>query len=469
MFELITYLTQFQVNEKLDKKTFVELVIEWKQGSGYDVFDELLWDGETFSTIWEEKDKKLSLDELAEKGIIAMQFRKEDEYGMWITDLIFNYLEGYVTVRVALERTEFTTDFYPTPCPPLFVKNLINGGYTGKDDGLPITQKAYSLDDYSEVMKKISEKKAKYTMPIVLVSKKDDGNFPIELDKLSFELQGVAHVLYDGDGIRISDYKNYFGCESRNGMVFIVYPNINMKRTTINLFGSSNDNPEYIISRVKTGVYNYSNQEMKRDVDTWSGIQNEKLYEQNKQLISTQKALKDENDELINIFGEQLKKMEDANAKLNNTVQKLEVENQALRTKLASKDNVPLIYMGEEHEFYEGEIREIVLEILERSKKNLQPDTRREHIISDILENNDYNHVQAGRREEIKKMLRDYKNLNTSLRNNIEKFGFIITEDGSHYRWSYFGDNRYVTTVSKTGSDSRTGKNMAAVIDKSML
>lgn len=466
---MITYSAQFPVNEKLDKKTFVNLVIDWNQGSKYDKFNQIDWDGETFSKQWIEGEKQLSIEEVAARGVIASQFRKEDEHGLWKTDFILNYDKKYITVRVALETTDYTTDFYPAYYPPFFVKKLIYRGYSGNDVNIPVKQKAYSLDDYKDVLTCLSDNKGEYSMPIVFISKKDNGMFPVELSTLAFELQGVAHVLYEGDEILLSNYVDYFGCESRNGMIFIVYPNRNMKRNAINLLGASNENPEYIISRVKACVYNYGNQVMRKNFDTWDGIQNEKLYIQNHSLLSDQKVLEEENEDLMNVFEEQLSKTEAINKELSNDVQRLMVENQALRMRLASKDQKPLLYMGEETEFYEGEIREIILEILEDFKRNLKPGTRRGHVVNDILENNDYRQTQAKRREQIKGALKGYKTLNGSLRNMLESLGFVITDDGKHYKWTYFGDHRYVTTAAKTSSDSRAGMNLASTIDNLML
>lgn len=466
---MITYSAQFPVNEKLDKKTFVNLVIDWNKGSKYDKFNQLDWDGETFSAQWIEGEKQLTIEEIAVRGIVASQFRKEDEHGLWKTDFILNYDKKYITVRVALETTDYTTDFYPTYYPPFFVKKLIYRGYSGEDVNIPVKQEAYSLDDYKDVLTCLADNKGEYSMPIVFLSKKDDGTFPVELSTLAFELQGVAHVLYEGEETILSNYEDYFACESRNGMIFIVYPNRNMKRKVINLLGASNENPEYIISRVKSCVYNYGNQVMRKDLDTWGGIQNEKLFVQNHSLLSDRKVLEEENEDLMNVFEEQLSKTEAINKELSNDIQRLMVENQALRMRLASKDQKPLLYMGDETEFYEGEIREIILEILEDYKRNIKPGTRREHVVNDILENNDYRQTQAKRREQIKVALKGYKTLNGSLRNMLESLGFVITDDGKHYKWTYFGDHRYVTTAAKTSSDSRAGMNLASTIDNLML
>lgn len=466
---MITYSAQFPVNEKLDKKTFVNLVIDWNKGSKYDKFNQLDWDGETFSAQWIEGEKQLTIEEIAVRGIVASQFRKEDEHGLWKTDFILNYDKKYITVRVALETTDYTTDFYPTYYPPFFVKKLIYRGYSGEDVNIPVKQEAYSLDDYKDVLTCLADNKGEYSMPIVFLSKKDDGTFPVELSTLAFELQGVAHVLYEGEETILSNYEDYFACESRNGMIFIVYPNRNMKRKVINLLGASNENPEYIISRVKSCVYNYGNQVMRKDLDTWGGIQNEKLFVQNHSLLSDRKVLEEENEDLMNVFEEQLSKTEAINKELSNDIQRLMVENQALRMRLASKDQKPLLYMGDETEFYEGEIREIILEILEDYKRNIKPGTRREHVVNDILENNDYRQTQAKRREQIKVALKGYKTLNGSLRNMLESLGFVITDNGKHYKWTYFGDHRYVTTAAKTSSDSRAGMNLASTIDNLML
>lgn len=466
---MITYSAQFPVNERLDKKTFVELVLDWNQGSKYDKFNQLEWDGETFSTQWAEGEKQLSIEELDLRGIVASQFRKEDEHGLWKTEFVLNYDKNYITVRVALETTDYTTDFYPTYYPPFFVKKLIYRGYAGSDADIPVRQEACSLDDYRNVLTCLSESKSVYTMPIVFVSKKEDGDFPVNLSTLAFELQGVAHVLYEGDEVLLSGCSDYFGCESRNGMIFIVYPNRNMKRNVINLLGASNDNPEYIISRIKSCVYNYENQVMRKDTDTWVGIQQEKLYVQNHSLLSDQKALEEENEDLMNVFEEQLSKTEALNKELNNEIQRMMVENQALRMRLASKNQKPLLYMGEENEFYEGEIREIILEILDDYKRNIKPGTRREHVVNDILENNEYKQIQAKRREQIKVALKGYKTLSGSLRNTLESLGFVITEDGKHYKWTYFGDHRYIVTAAKSSSDNRSGMNLASIIDNLML
>ena len=66
-------------------------------------------------------------------------------------------------------------------------------------------------------------------------------------------------------------------------------------------------------------------------------------------------------------------------------------------------------------------------------------------------------------------LFKDYKTLSASMRQQLLELGFEITEEGKHYRLIYYGDGRYKTTIAKTGSDWREGKNIASVILKSMM
>ena len=175
---MITYSTKFPVKENFDKKTFVEMVIKWNQGSKYDKFTSLEWDGENFSTIWEEEDKKLIIDELSPKGVVASRFQKEDEHGLWKTDFILNYEKKYITIRVALETTEFTTDFYPNYYPPFLVKQIIYWEYAGEDGCLPVDQDAHCLDFYKDSIDDVVSGRSAVVLPVVFVSKKNRKWFP---------------------------------------------------------------------------------------------------------------------------------------------------------------------------------------------------------------------------------------------------------------------------------------------------
>ena len=78
-------------------------------------------------------------------------------------------------------------------------------------------------------------------------------------------------------------------------------------------------------------------------------------------------------------------------------------------------------------------------------------------------------HSRENRVREVKAKLKGYKTMNGALRRFLEDLGFVITEDGKHYRLTYYGDNRYHTTLAKSASDHREGENISTQIIRDML
>jgi len=467
---MITYSTQFPVSETFAKEVFVKMVIAWNQGSRYDKFDNMKWDGQQYKLMWKENSKTLSINDFENIGVIASRLHKEDEHGVWRTDFILNYKKSYITIRVTLETTEFTTDFYPSYYPPFFVKKIFFEGLGGNDNGINISPEPVLIGkDNLGILNKILTHNFSFQLPIVVVTRTSNDDLPLEIGNLAFRLQGVAHVLEEGERGLFGDVKFAADDDKKPGKIYIVFPNKNMRVRIMNLTGEVADKPDLIISRIINEIYGYTNQIMRLDIDTWEGLQTENLHRQNISLLSDKNAIKEENEDLYDVFDEQLKKTEENNKELNKRIQKLTIENQALRMKLASVDKVPALYLGEEADFYPGEIKEIVLEILSKFQRSCLEETRRAHIISDLIENNDFKKLPEKRREHIKTILKGYRTLTGSLKNDLESMGFEITSDGKHYKWTYYGDHRYMTTVSKTCSDGRAGLNIAATIDNLML
>lgn len=132
-------------------------------------------------------------------------------------------------------------------------------------------------------------------------------------------------------------------------------------------------------------------------------------------------------------------------------------------------EDVAVIYLGVEDEFFPGEIKEMILEAVDEKLKNTAPKSRRHDVLSDIIQKNGFEGTAEKRANSVKILLKDYRTMSGTLRQALMDLGFTITEDGKHYRLTYYGDGRYKTTVSKTASDHREGKNIASTIIKNMF
>ena len=84
----------------------------------------------------------------------------------------------------------------------------------------------------------------------------------------------------------------------------------------------------------------------------------------------------------------------------------------------------------------------------------------------DIIRSNDYQRTSEHIAEEVKKLLKSYNGMTAPIRKALEEIGFVITEDGKHYKLTYCGDDRYQIIFSKTPSDFRTGKNSSQKLNK---
>lgn len=463
---MITYTTKFPINDLLTKKEFIKTVIKWNQGSRYDKIDGVEWDGESHNLKWEQDKISLEIQEVDTDSIIASRLKKEDEHGMWTTDFVLNTEKRYLSVSVAMVTTEFTTDFAPTFYPPYFVKLIVYSGYSGKDSFLHVSQKAHPVTECEELLQKVCDKEIRTLLPIVYITRLKEIASGFKVDDLAFRLQGVAHVIYESDGYAT---KMNLDIDDENGYAnkaIIFYPST---RKQVDIIECVEKSKNCIENHIINAVYGYMIQQVRKNIDTWDGISNEQLHLKNIELLKSKEMVEEENDYLYEEFGNQLKKMEETNAKQNNEIQRLTAEIQGLRMKFSDKTQVPIIVTGEEKDFYEGEIKEIVLEILEEYKKSCHEGSRRRHVIDDILQCNEYKHLPEKKREILKRALKGYRNLTGSLKNELESLGIEITSDGKHYKWSYYGDNRYVVTAAKTSSDERSGMNLSAIMEKLML
>lgn len=465
---MIFYRTKLPVVEDFGLKEFTDIVLRWNQGSKFDKFNNISTDiSLPFSVI--EDNKKLEIDTYDEKLIVASKFTKEDERGIWTTEFVLNMLAQTISVVLSRVTSEFTTDFVANYYPPYFMKMLVNERKFGSDVNFDVlnTSIAITSDNYMYAAD-VFKKSKKYMLPIVYISKNSNGTYATEPNDLAFRLQAMAHVLHEDDENVSALINEILGKKAiKAGRVYLIFPNLNAKEKVFNLRGDCD--VSHLSDRIATSVYAYMNSEVVQTLDSWTGVQNDKLITNNNSLLFAHENVKNENIELYDIFDQQLKKNDECISNLNNEVQKLQMEVQGLRMKLASTEGVPIITFGEESDLYDGEIREIILDILSEYQKNIKSNSRRAHIINDILENNVYRAIPERKKEDLKKLLKGYSTLTGSLRSGLEELGFSISGDGKHYKLIYHDDNRYAATMSKTSSDGRAGNNLAAVIAKDMF
>ncbi|MBE9013756.1 hypothetical protein IQ250_26570 [Pseudanabaenaceae cyanobacterium LEGE 13415] len=173
---------------------------------------------------------------------------------------------------------------------------------------------------------------------------------------------------------------------------------------------------------------------------------------------------------------EQVKQLENRIQQLEQTNRQLTQENQDLKnikpveTKLAvPEQDGAIILTACERDFYPNERGEILIEVLKDSLRNVRENSRRQHIIADIVANNAFESKREKIKAELHELFRDYRDMSRSTRKSLERMGFEIVSENNHYKLIFQKDNRYMVAFAKTTSDWRAGRNIVGHISNLLL
>lgn len=471
---MLLFSTLLSVSDNLTKDDFIRLVIEWNQSSRHkeNIIPGIVWNGER-NIRYGDENLFLDIEEYKNGNIVAVRFEKKEIDGtVWDTDYILNFDEMKLSVR--LDRSyEVSLSLDASYSSPYFLKTLADKGYLEDDKGLPVTYEPVLVGSKDiDMLADIINGKSGYRLPVIYVSTTFYGQEPLDVSSLAYKVKGVAHVLVQEGGWINSDLREK--CNSKNeyyGSVGIYYPQnaLPHKRYQYRDYEASR---QYVLDNAVSSVIDFSNLQKTDPLYTWEGVQNQIMSDMLQHQIDKRRqaeTARDEADRLIDSVDDELTKLQEKVKELTKNNTALMNENQGLRQKLAGADRLPLLYYGDENDFYPGEIREIVLDILNDALKSLPEKTRRKDILTDIINENIFDNQPVKRSEEIKRLLKGYTILTPSIKKGLENLGFSITDEGKHFKLVYYGDNRYMTTAAKTPSDNRTGSNLAAGIIRDML
>lgn len=493
---MLLFSTILEIENKLTKDDFIRLVIEWNQnGHPSSVIADIEWNGER-NIRFEDANKWLETQEYRNKNIIAVRYEKREEDGaVWDTDYIMNFSSMKMAVRLDRSFVEkaITVDakFYT----PFFISLLIDKGYIKRDGNLEVRRRPLMItDDNLDLLVNVINGKAKYRLPVVIITKTFYDEDPVDVAKLSKELKGVAHVFVQETNCTNPKIKEM--CAGRNeyyGAIGIYHPNpaIGHRRY---LYRMSEGIDTILSEKVTRTVMQYSNSQMVGPLYTWFGVNNAilqdrltskreenaeaeagrrlALYElltlksdldQKKESMKQQamEEAKAEADRILESFEEDMQKKDAEIERLSSELEKKERELSWLKAKMDSMTDVPIIIAGDEDDFYPGEAKDFVLSAVKKELDATEPRTRRHDVLKDILAANDYQAEGENRAAGVKRLLSSYSGMTPRLKKGLEDIGFIF-DPSDHQKVKYYGDDRYTIIYASTPSDKgHGGKNNA--------
>lgn len=476
---MLLFSTILNITDKLNKKEFINLLVKWNQEAKYreNIVPGVTWNG--------EKNIKFGIDKLSieiidylEKDILAVRHEKiTDDEVVWDTDFVVNFAERKISIRLDRTFSEDALEMNAAFSTPHFISLLIEHGYLQDDQDLPILRDPIVITDCNlETVQQVVRNKEYYELPVVYVAKDFADQDPLSISWLASRLKGAAHVLVEKSKEACRKCTEICGETAEEyGAVRIYYPSLGVNRKRF-LYRSATGNMDVRLEKVIRHVIQYWNSQRMDILYTWQGVNSSVLSDnlQNQiQRLAEAESAKQSAEEEINLvyeeFDEDIKSLQKKVEELSKANEALQMENFGLRAKMNASDAMPIIYQGDEEDFYPEEIKDMVLGVLAEALNNTERGTRLYDVLEDILENNPYQHLSDERKQRVKNLFKGYKTLTGAMKQELISLGFEISDDGRHYKITYQGDPRYMVTIGKTPSDNRAGINNAGMINKIML
>ena len=470
---MLIFSTRLPVKDTLTKEKFFELVIRWNQDSPHHRIDGIEWDG-GYRHRWGDMKNML---EITEYNDVAAAHFVQSEHGVhWTTEFILHTERREIGIYLSREATENTIYFHKEFKPPYFLKLLMRKNVLGSDGGLTISEYPHSFgttaDEQQVLMQLCLEDAGAFRLPVVYLTRDwFTEHCVVDEGELARRLCGVAHVLVESDKDVSRTLKDLcHGKNVYNGGMAVYFPSVSAAAKRFIPYDGMD--VEKVMTQMVRMIFRYMNQQKREPLDTWDGIQMMQMRRQTKQLLAEKRRIeenrKQTSKEKEQYWDEYVKAQTQVEA-LTEQNARLQSELAVLRARVDSMGENPLLYYGDEKEFYQGEMLEFVRtalsEKLDRLPKEKDRHLRCADVLQDLLNANECEEIQAQRQTELKRVLKGYRTLTPEIQSTLIDVGFRIT-DGKHYKLTYYDDERYTVTMAKSGSDWRGGENLISEIRK---
>ncbi|MCD7893475.1 MAG: hypothetical protein LUG60_07210 [Erysipelotrichaceae bacterium] len=174
----------------------------------------------------------------------------------------------------------------------------------------------------------------------------------------------------------------------------------------------------------------------------------DEMQEEEKNLLN---RLEQQNDQLESQIQELFERIDH----IDQSLSRIQQDNDYLSDMLELQDDYPILIKGDIKEFYEGEQKDIILEILTQEARN-NPSNE---IPSNIIKQNPEVGVRSKYLDEINKILLSNSKITSRMIDKLWDYGINIYKS-EHYYAYFFNDKHYLITLSSTPSDVNAVRQM---------
>ncbi len=472
---MIVFYTRYHVVDDFNIGAMLNFAFNCVNGmkNAPDIFKNIIWDGND-SGEWKTEKNLLSFEIDSESRVAAFRVAIVDENDeLWTTDLVLNELKKEIQMRLAREKRIATAEYDRNFNIPYMFKKIVRDGIGSMDDELPVTDTPIYIDDNNvSIVADLVSGKRPYSLPVIYVSHPfSENDYSLDVKELAKDMAGSAHVLVEktsDTSIRLkelTDSKNAY-----NGAIDIFYNDdsfryMRWEDITPNQYRYKISHAVYarmamrnIDEDISLSALKIRNRIKKLDANN---VETQKLFLEVEELKEKRK----EDTEFIELLSEEIKNLEKRVNDLENENFDLKSKISGLTEALNRKNGVvgkAISLSYSEEQYYDDEIKRIVLECIRQTVSTYgdEQQLRRDyHILKSILDNNSTSDIGDRIKSEMMKIIKK-NNLSRQDVNALKGLGFEILK-GSHDKYLFHNDDRYIITVSNSPSDHRDGENLA--------
>lgn len=472
------FCTKLPLKDSYTKELFIEKCKKWVIGGERNGINKIDYDISSFKNYETESETTKALVQIKvlkdnNETLVGFRLMKPEASDLWVSDCIYIERGNIKEVLIQLERKHSgpAYEHIEKAKKPYIVKMFLEDCKT--DAGIPIDERYMRAEDDINLCASIINGIAGNILPVVYMSCDRTGRTVLNPKYMANRLAGLAHVICENDPETAMQLRNLtLENNPHTGYIGVFMPGKSYCRK-FRLDGNRDT------KTLEHNVIDYVVQSLVNKLDfcteTFQHITTLQMKNCVMQLLRENRITRDKLDSKENYLEEFIKSFDEDEEKKNERIRQLEEENRNLQARvdslndaLSNKDTIgsPIYYLGDESEFYQGESRDLITDILKQVQNKYDPKSHAYALITSLIRQNPKSDTNRRLLDKIEKILSSGEDLNGKRKSELKALGFEIDGSGSHYKMTFMNDPRYTFTVAKTGSDRRNGKNLCSVIDR---
>jgi hypothetical protein len=464
---MLTFKTQFPIASDTNISSFLNCCRTWIVKSPHTTLADEIPDGTKDGRFGHERESvSFGFYESEKTSSAGVRYEKTDvDEVRWTTDVIGHRTENSFLVSVQLSvDSELPVERLEQGKRPYIVKLIMENFSGGHDGSLPVTDRPFFLTaNDADIAEQIICAYTGSVMPVVYASRSQAEQLIIEPNQLAKWLSGMAHVVVEPSR-KFSSLitRQVYGENVYGGAVAIYWPDGIGKWTYLpSKWKSPSALQAAIIKKIRLSLLY---QRLRREC-TWSYLQ-EMMSRQ--KLESLRASGSQDIDQYIAQFDKEISAKEEEIRRLESELARTRYSKREMRAPNDSEKN-SIHLETSEADLYQGEQLGLIIEALKAASKAAEPHSRRRSVLDALVEENENPGDREDILERLKETLRQYTSMTTTIRSELESIGFVIHEDGKHYKLLLQDDTRYPFVLPKTGSDRRGGLNAFSDLKKKLF